>query len=110
MHGVLHNLTAVKEADDAIGQFGLFFIVGHHHDCASVVLVERVEKVHDLSSHFGIKVTGRFVGKDDFGISDNSTGDGHALALSAGELRGHVAHAVAETYAVKYLADATGTF
>ena len=70
--------------------------MGDHDDGASVFLVQFVEQFHDFSSHLGVQVTGRFVGKDDVGIADDGTGDGDTLALAAGELRREVAHAVRE--------------
>ena len=58
-----------------------------HDDGASVFLVQFVEQFHDFSSHLGVQVTGRLVGKDDVGIADDGTGDGDTLALAAGERR-----------------------
>lgn len=51
MRGGSLNLTAVEEADDSVSELGLLLIVGHHHYRASVVLVERMEQIHDLGTH-----------------------------------------------------------
>jgi len=51
-----------------------------------------------------IKTARRFVGQDYLGRAYYGAGYGHALALSAGKLSGHVAHAVGQTHAVKHLA------
>ena len=89
---------SVKEADDARGLACLFLVVGDHNDGPSVVAVESVEDVHDLGAHLGVKVARRLVGQDDFRVADDGPRDGHALTLSAGELRGEVLHAVAQAH------------
>lgn len=73
---------------------GLRLVVGYHYDGAAVLLVELVEQVHDLDTHLGVQVTGRLIGEDDVGVTYDRTGDGHALALAAGELRREMAHTV----------------
>ena len=44
----------------------------------------------------GVEVAGRLVGQDDVGVVDQRPGDGHALLLAAGELRGPVVEPVAQ--------------
>ena len=88
--------ASVEEAHGAAGLLGLRLVVGYHYDGAAVLLVELVEQVHDLDTHLGVQVTGRLIGEDDVGVTYDRTGDGHALALAAGELRREMAHTVAE--------------
>ena len=59
-----------------------------------------MEQFHDLRTHLRVEVAGGLVGEKDFGVADDGSGDGHALALSAGELRGAVLHAVGEADAL----------
>ena len=106
----LFHLSSVEEADGAGGLLGLRFVVGYHHDGASVLLIQFVEEVHHLSTHLRVEVTGRFVGQDDFRISHDGTGDGHTLALTTGELCRHVLHAVAEAHTFQYLFGEGGAF
>ena len=78
----------------AVGFGGLCLVVRHHHDGAAVLFVERVEYRHNFGAHFGVEVAAGFVGKYDLRVSDYGSGYGHALRLSARQLRGEVAHAV----------------
>ena len=101
---VLLYLTAVEETHDAVGLLGLLLVVGHHDDCALVLLVELVEQLHHLGTHLRVKVTGGLVGKDYLGISHDGTRNCHALALTSRKLSGHVTHAMAKSHAFKHLA------
>ena len=82
----LHNLAAVEEADDAVGLVGLLLVVGHHHDGASVFAVEGVEELHHFGAHLRVEVAGGLIGEYYLGIAYDGAGDGHSLALTAGEL------------------------
>ena len=62
------NLTSVEETYRTRGLPGLFFVVCHHHDGASVFLIELMQQLHDFGTHLGIQVTGRLVGQNDFRI------------------------------------------
>ena len=44
----------------------------------------------------GVQVAGGLVGQDDFRIVDQRAGNGHALLLAAGELRGQVMRAIGQ--------------
>ena len=66
--------------------------VGHQDDGVSLG-VELIEQIHDLFAGLRIQVPGGLVGEDDGRVIDQGSGDGHALALSAGELVGLVVHA-----------------
>ena len=83
---ILKDSAAVEEVDDAVGLTSLFLVVGHHHYGASILFVELVHEVHHFGTHLRVKVTCRLVGKDDFGVTDDCSGNRYALALSAREL------------------------
>ena len=51
-----------------------------------MVFVELFKEAHDVFGRLRIEVARRFVGHDDVRIVDQGPGDGHALALAAGEL------------------------
>ncbi len=106
---ILPYLTTVKEADDAVGLAGLLLVVSHHHYRASILLVEGVEYVHHFGSHARIKVAGRFVGQDYVGIAHYGAGNRHALALAAGELCRHMAHAMGKSHPIQNLTHALTT-
>ena len=48
---------------------------------------------HDLQAGLGVQVAGGLVGQNDRRAVDQRPGNGHALALAAGELIGLVVHA-----------------
>ena len=60
------------------------------------VVVQLVEQVDDRGARARVEVAGRLVGQDDRRRPDERPGDGHALALAAGELRRVVVEAVLE--------------
>ena len=62
-----------------------------------------MKQFHYFGTHLRIQVTGRFVGKDDLGITDNGTGNGNALALTAGKLCRKMTHAMTQTDLLKNL-------
>ena len=61
-------------------------------------LVQPLEEPHDLLAGLGVEVAGGLVGQQDRGLHDQGAGDGHALALAAGELVGPVGHAGAQVH------------
>jgi len=97
---------AVTDGDDAMGVFGDVGLVGDEDDGVSAG-VKVVEESHDLIAGLGVEVAGGFVGEDDGGAINEGSGDGDALALTAGELVGLVHHAGAETDGLE---DIFGTF
>ena len=91
---------AVADVDDAMGELGDVGFVGDDDDGVAA-MVELVEERHDLVAGLGVEVAGGLVGEDDRGAIDERAGDGDALALSAGELVGLVAHAAVEVDGVQ---------
>ena len=72
--------------------------------------MERVEDVHDLLTGLRIQRAGRFVGKQQLRPRADRPRDRHALALSAGKLRGIEVHAVLEPDLQKRLFRAFAAF
>lgn len=76
--------------------FGEFEVVSDDDAGERVLLMKSFEKRNDAVRGAVIKVAGRLVGKEDFGGSDESTGEGNALLLATGEFAGAVMAAGAE--------------
>ena|GEM_PF-6272803 len=105
----LFYLTAVEEADGTAGLSGLFFIVGHHYDGASVFFIQLMQQLHDFRTHLGVQITGRLIGEYYLRIADDGARNGNTLALTAGKLCRHVAHTVAQTHLLQYFLCQTAT-
>ena len=56
----LHNLS-IKQADGAMGYFGIMLIMRYHDDSGALV-VQLGKQMHYLCSILGIKVTRRLIG------------------------------------------------
>ena len=97
------DYAAVEEADYAVGFHGLGLVVGYHDDCGAVLGVEAVEEAHHLGAHLAVEVAGGLVGEDNLGLTYDGTGYGHALSLTAAELRGQMVDAVGHLEALKHL-------
>ena len=91
-----HNLP-VEQVDDASGISGVALAVCHHHD-GRAFLVQFGQQLHYFLSVLRVEVTGRLVGKDDFGVRYHGTGDCHTLLLTSGELLRIVLGAVADVH------------
>lgn len=85
-----------------MGQLGIVGIVGDHDDGGSV-LVEFREQLHHLGTVLRVEVTGRLIGEDELRTEDHSTGDGHALLLTAGELVREVLGTMTDVHALHHL-------
>ena len=71
--------------DDAMSEAGIVLGVCHHDDGGSF-LIQFGKEVHHFLSVLGVKVTRRFVGKDELGIGDYGTGNGYTVLLTTREL------------------------
>ena len=86
---------SVADADDATGMPGNIFLVRDDND--GVAFPEKfVKQRHDFRAGLGIEVARRLVGQQDGRFVDQRAGDGHALALAAGEFIGLVMNAVGQ--------------
>jgi hypothetical protein len=79
-------------------------VVGHQHERALVLAVEREQELDDLRPGGGVEVAGGLVGQDEPRPQRQGPGDRHALLLAAGELGGVVVGAVGEPHGRKELA------
>src|SRR5438045_3328098 len=96
---------AVADVDGAMGMVGDVALVGDHDDRVALA-VQLLEQPHDLLAGGGVEVAGGLVREQDGGTHDQRAGDGHALALAAGELARLVVHAVAQVHHLQRLAGA----
>src|SRR5436305_10909358 len=95
--GLVGGDLAVAQGHLAPGVLGDLRLVGDQ-DHGVARLVELVEELHDLLGRGGVEVAGGLVGEQDGGIVDQGSGDGHTLALAAGQLVWLVGHAGAEAH------------
>ena len=65
------------------------------HDDGFALVVELAQEPHDLVARVRVEIAGRLVRQNDMRIVDQGTGDGHALLLAAGKLRGPVIEPIA---------------
>ena len=72
-----------------------------HEDDGLAGAVEFGENLHDFEAGLFVEVAGGFVGEDDGRVVGECAGDGDALALAAGELRGARVVAAFEAEAVE---------
>ena len=83
--------------NDAVGVLGDFVLVRDQDDRAALAVQLREER-HDLLAGLGVEVAGGLVGQQDRGRIDQRPGNGHALALAAGEFVGLVQHAIEQAH------------
>ena len=92
-----------------MGVLGDIVFVSHQNDGVALG-VEICEQSHDFIAGFRVEISGGLVGENDGGRIHQRPGDGHALALSAGEFIRLVVHAVAEIDAFQGFLGAFQTF
>ena len=84
-------------------------IVGDDDYGLAIVLAQLEEKGVDVFLGAGVKVAGRFIGKEDGGALDDGAGNGYALLLTAGELRRLMSGTVRKAHGTKqFLCAGTG--
>src|SRR3984885_6241070 len=89
----LGNDLAVEEVYLAVCVAGEARIVGHHAD-GRAFLVQLGEQLHHRFAILRVQVSGGLVGQQDGRRTGQRAGHSDTLLLTAGELRGVVAHAV----------------
>src|SRR5690349_2230518 len=98
--GVLNDL-AVGHKDHAVcGLAGEAHFVGDH-DHGHALLGELDHHIQDLVDHFGVQRRGGFVEQHDLGLHGQGAGNGDALLLATGQLRGQLRSLVADAHAFK---------
>jgi hypothetical protein len=73
-------------------------IMGDDQDGGAEPLVQVADQGEDLAAGMRIQVSGGLIGQQDGGIKCQGAGDGHTLALAAGEFVGQVVEAAAELH------------
>ena len=71
-------------------------VVGNHDDRELAFAVEVAQELEDRSSGAGIQSPGRFVGEQQFWLTDARSSDRHALLLPTRQLIGLVVHPIGE--------------
>src|SRR5437870_13902071 len=84
LHPGLRAQHAFSETHDAAGARGGHRIARHHDDGLVQLAMEVVEQREDLARGFGVEVSGRLVGQEQWRVADESARDGHPLLLTAG--------------------------
>ena len=81
----------------------VLFVGNHHHGGAQ--LVDLYQQAHQLQRTLRIQVAGRLVCDDGIGVVHQRAGNGHALLLTAGELRGIAVGLVFQTHQLQHIGD-----
>ena len=87
---IVHD-QPVGDMDRAIGVCRHLGVVSYEDD-SHAMNVQPLEHPQDLVAGMRIEIAGRLVGQQQRGVIDQCPGDGDPLLLSAGHLRGLVAH------------------
>src|SRR5215211_1726941 len=65
--------------------------------------IELLEEMEEAGGKSGINIAGRFIGKEEFGLCHNGTGNGHALLLAARQDRGEHIRLALEPHPIEKL-------
>lgn len=90
---------SVGKVDDPIREGGNVFLVGDHNHRGSS-LVELRKDLHDLDRCRRVEVSRRLIREDQRRFVCESSGDRHALSLSAGHLVRHVTGTCAKSHTI----------
>jgi len=91
--------TRLVHDHDLVGDFERLLLVVGDEDGGEVhFLVELAQPAAQVLAHAGIECAEGFVEQQDFGFDGEGTGECHALALAAGELRGQAAFVAVELH------------
>ena len=72
--------------------------VGHDQERCAAHLVQIEEESVDRVARLAVEVAGGFVGEDELGVHDESSGEGDPLLLAARELAGSMREPVAKAH------------
>ena len=89
--------------DDAIGYVGKCRVVGNKHHRLARGAARVLQQLQDSLARFVVQSAGGLVAQHQLGIFSKRSGNGHALLLAAGKLRGEVIHAVRKAHLRKHL-------
>src|SRR6056297_4188789 len=94
LKNLLPNLIShlpVMQTDDVVGNVYNARVVGGEDESGGKFGINLLHQLDDGGAGFGVEVGSGFVGQDDLGAGYQGAGNGHPLALAAGELAGAVA-------------------
>ncbi len=91
---------AVSKLDAAVGLARDVRVVRHHQDGVAGV-VQFAENLEDHCFVGLVEISGGLVGENDLRLIDQRARNGHSLLLAAGELRGEMRQAVAESHTLQ---------
>ena len=103
----LLDLAAIDEHDLGGHAHGLGLVVRDVDEGGAQALVQGDELGAHLGAQLCVEVGERLVHEEDLGLLHHGAGEGHALALAAGELAGHAVEVVGEADDLGELCDAT---
>ena len=89
-------LSARVEAQDAIAALRQRFVMGHEDQRRRGAAIQLEHQLHDVAARAAVEVTRGLVRKQDSRLRCKGPRNGHALLLSAGQLRRVVSKAVAQ--------------
>src|SRR5690348_13572635 len=96
---------AVVNLYNSSGLTGDALIVGDDKQ-GDALFIEVFQEFHDFFAAGAIKVAGRLVSNDNAGLHSQSAGNGHALALAAGELIRPMLQPITQTHSLQALGGA----
>ena len=73
-------------------------VVGHEHERGPLLGANLEQQADDLVAGTLVEVAGRLVRQQHRRVVHKGAGHGHALALAAGEMRGHMVGAIGQTH------------
>ena len=82
----LRYKTAIGNNDGSIACSSKLRVMGHQQNRPMILLIQFMQKRHQLFTGFFIQVSRRFIAKQHLGIVDERPGNGNPLLLSAGKL------------------------
>ena len=80
--------AAILDTDDPVGEIGDAAVMADDDHPAAVGHGQIAHQTNDRAAGFGVQGGRGFVGEEDFGFSDQSPGNGHALLLAAAQIPG----------------------
>ena len=107
--GFIFDHDAIAKADDAAGEQRNIVFMRHQHD-GDAFVIELLQQRHDLDTGAAIEGTGGLICEDQLRLAYQCAGNGYALLLAAGKLRGMVIHALGKPHLREPLFGASSMF
>jgi len=94
------NDAAVEQVNRAFGEVRITLVVSHHADCRAVAM-QIAQQLHHRFAIFRVQVSSRLVSHQNKRIAYQCASHGHALLLTARELRGLMPQTVCHADAIE---------